>query len=43
MLAIVESLMEKGECNLSAEENVLLGLLVTLIEQFEAKAYASQK
>lgn len=39
MLGIVESLMAKGEDNLSPEEDALLDLLVDLIHDFEAKAY----
>ncbi len=38
-LAIVESLMEKGESNLSAEEDTLLELLTGLIGLFESKQY----
>lgn len=38
-LAIVERLMDKGENNLSPEEDRLFRLLVTLIEDFEDKAY----
>jgi HTH-type transcriptional regulator/antitoxin HigA len=38
-LAIVESLMEKGEDNLTAEERTIFELLTALIEQFEDKAY----
>lgn len=38
-LAIVERLMDKGENNLSPEEDRLLRLLVTLIEDFEDEAY----
>ncbi|MGA2741879.1 MAG: transcriptional regulator [Bryobacteraceae bacterium] len=37
MLAIVESLMAKGEENLSAEENALLDLLVDLMHDFEER------
>jgi len=43
MLAIVESLMAKGEDNLSPEEDELLGLLVGLIDDFESKAYPLPK
>jgi HTH-type transcriptional regulator/antitoxin HigA len=39
MLGIVETLMAKGEDNLSPEEDALLDLLVDLIHNFEAKAY----
>ena len=38
-LAIVERLMDKGENNLSPEEDRLFRLLVTLIEDFEDKEY----
>jgi HTH-type transcriptional regulator/antitoxin HigA len=38
MLAVAGRLMEKGE-NLSAEEEALLRLLATLIEDFETKFY----
>src|SRR5664279_2164732 len=38
-LSIVESLMEKGESNLSPEEDALLELLSGLIEDFERNAY----
>jgi len=38
-LAIVESLMEKGEKNLTPEEGELLDLLVNLIRDYEATAY----
>src|SRR5437588_5520096 len=38
-LAIVESLMEKGELNLSPEEEALLELLADLIHDFEEKVY----
>jgi len=43
MLKIVESLMDKGEDNLSAEEGALLDLLVTLIEKFEQEHYKIEK
>jgi len=43
MLGIVESLMAKGEDNLSPEEDALLDLLVDLIRAFEAKAYPIPK
>jgi HTH-type transcriptional regulator/antitoxin HigA len=39
VLKIVESLMSKGENNLSPEEETLLILLSELIEDFEEKAY----
>ena len=38
-LVIVESLMKKGENNLTPEEDALLDLLVDLIHDFEEKAY----
>ncbi len=38
-LAIVESLMEKGEARLSLEEETLLNLLSDLVGRFEEKAY----
>jgi len=38
MLAVVERLMDKGE-DISAEEEALLRLLVTLIQDFEEKYY----
>ena len=38
-LAIVESLMEKGEGNMTVEEDALLELLTDLIHDFEEKAY----
>jgi HTH-type transcriptional regulator/antitoxin HigA len=38
-LAIVESLLEKGEDSLTPEERTIFELLTTLIEQFEDKAY----
>ena len=38
-LAIVESLMEKGERNITAEEGELLDLLTNLIRDYEATAY----
>lgn len=43
MLGIVESLMAKGEDNLSPEEDELLELLVDLIHDFESKAYPIPK
>ncbi|MEX2260540.1 MAG: hypothetical protein WD696_01240 [Bryobacteraceae bacterium] len=43
MLAIVESLMAKGEDKLTPEEDVLLELLTGLIHNFESKAYPSQR
>lgn len=41
MLAVVEKLMDKGE-DISAEEEALLRLLVTLIQDFEEKYYHPQ-
>ena len=38
-LAVVESLMARGDANLSAEELALLDLLGDLIERFESKTY----
>ena len=38
-LAVVESLMERGDARLAAEELALLDLLGTLIERFESQAY----
>jgi HTH-type transcriptional regulator/antitoxin HigA len=38
-LAIVESLMEKGEGKITPEEDALLDLLTNLIHDFEEKAY----
>jgi HTH-type transcriptional regulator/antitoxin HigA len=38
-LEIVNQLMTKGEKKLTAEEHVLLRMLVLLIEEFEKKAY----
>jgi HTH-type transcriptional regulator / antitoxin HigA len=42
-LAIVESLMEKGEGKLTPEEDALLELLADLIQDFEEKAYPIPK
>jgi HTH-type transcriptional regulator/antitoxin HigA len=39
MLAEVERLMDKGEGNLSPEEDKLFKLMVCLIEDFEERAY----
>lgn len=39
MLAEVSKLMRRGEGNLSPEEEALLDVMVTLVEQFEEKAY----
>jgi HTH-type transcriptional regulator/antitoxin HigA len=38
-LAIVESLMEKGDGGRTPEENVALDLLTVLIEKFEQRSY----
>jgi HTH-type transcriptional regulator / antitoxin HigA len=38
-VAIVESLMEKGEPDLTSEEEALLDLLTNLIRHYEATAY----
>jgi HTH-type transcriptional regulator/antitoxin HigA len=38
-LAIVESLMAKGEANLTLEEDALLELLADLVHDFEERAY----
>ena len=42
-LAIVESLLEKGEGNMTVEEDALLELLTDLIHDFEEKAYPIPK
>ena len=42
-LAVIESLMEKGERNLTPEEDVLLELLTNLVHDFEEKAYPIPK
>jgi HTH-type transcriptional regulator/antitoxin HigA len=39
-LAVVESLMKRGDANLTAEEETLLNLLGHLIEDFERRTYA---
>lgn len=39
LLAEVDRLMRKGEDNLSPEEDALLDVMTTLIEQYEEKAY----
>src|SRR5438874_1882410 len=39
MLAMIETLMAKGEKNLTAEEDALLELLVDLVHDFEKKHY----
>ena len=38
-LAIVESLMEKGERDMTPEEDALLDLLTNLVRDYEARAY----
>src|ERR1700722_12092244 len=38
-LATVESLLEKGERNMTPEEDALLDLLTSLIRDYEASAY----
>ena len=38
-LAIVESLMEKGERNMSLEEDALLDLMTNLVRDYEATVY----
>jgi HTH-type transcriptional regulator / antitoxin HigA len=43
MLAVVESLLEKGEDALTPEEDALLELLTGLIHDFESKAYPIPK
>ena len=42
-LAVIESLMEKGERNMTPEEDVLLELLTNLVHDFEEKAYPIPK
>jgi len=41
-LEMVESLMEKGERNMTPEEDALLDLLTNLIRDYEASAYPSR-
>ncbi len=41
-LAIVEALMEKGERNMTPEEDALLDLLTNLIRDYEASTYPSR-
>src|SRR6266478_3197404 len=43
MLALVESLLAKGENSLTPEEDALLELLTDLIHDFESKAYPIPK
>ena len=42
-VAIVESLMEKGERSLTPEEDALLDLLTNLIRDYEATAYPGRE
>ena len=42
-LAIVESLMKKGEENMTPEEDALLELLTDLVHDFETRAYPIPK
>lgn len=42
-LAIVESLLEKGERNMTPEEDALLDLLTNLIRDYEATAYPKRE
>ena len=42
-LAVIQSLMEKGERNMTPEENALLELLTNLVHDFEEKAYPIPK
>ena len=42
-LAVVESLIEKGERNITPEEDALLDLLTNLIRDYEASAYPSRR
>ncbi|MCC6365085.1 MAG: transcriptional regulator [Bryobacterales bacterium] len=42
-LAIVESLIQKGERNMTPEEDALLDLLTNLIRDYEATAYPPRK
>ena len=42
-LAVIESLMEKGERNMTPEEDALLELLTNLVHDFEEKAYPVPK
>ena len=41
-LAIVESLMEKGEQNMTPEEDAIVELLTNLIRDYEGRAYVSR-
>ena len=42
-VAIVESLMEKGERDMTPEEDALVDLLTNLIRDYEASAYPSRR
>ena len=42
-LAVIESLMEKGEQHMTPEEDALLELLTNLVHDFEEKAYPIPK
>src|SRR5215467_9134048 len=42
-MAIVESLMEKGERKMTPEESELLDLLTNLVRDYEAKVYPPRK
>jgi HTH-type transcriptional regulator / antitoxin HigA len=42
-LAIVESMLEKGERNMTPEQDALLDLLTNLIRDYEASAYPARK
>jgi HTH-type transcriptional regulator/antitoxin HigA len=42
-LAVIQSLMEKGERNMTPEEDALLELLTNLVHDFEEKAYPIPK
>ena len=43
LLAIVETLLSKGENHLTPEQDALLGLLTRLIHDFESRAYPVSK
>jgi HTH-type transcriptional regulator / antitoxin HigA len=43
LLAEIETLMAKGEDNLTPEEDALLELLVRLVESYESRAYPEMK
>jgi HTH-type transcriptional regulator / antitoxin HigA len=42
-LAIVESMLQKGERNMTPEQDALLDLLTNLIRDYEASAYPARK